>query len=162
MARRHHYFICFLAVMFVAGVHPVHAQNSRNMLSNDGMYELCTHARDMQKDEEADVDPYKVGFCQGYLTGVAEALHLSREICLDRLDTSLVLRTYMAWVDRSPRELRDRSIDGLKASLKEAWPCEDGRQKTHPPAKATFKKMNGSNSGENAAPEKPSPAPEQE
>lgn len=122
----------FVTLFVVSGFIAMHAGTAQatgpDMLSNRGMLSLCETAFSIESTppppEEAG-KLYEAGLCHGYITGIAELLHMTNGVCLEKLDTPEVVRVYTTWVRNHPQHESKRSIDGLTESLKAAYPCEE-------------------------------------
>jgi len=83
--------------------------------------------RSMDSPKVSEGDLRDEGFCLGYFRGFGDynAMNSGSSICLDNATTGTIIRVYVAFMEKNPKNLDEEMIFGAIYALKETYPCKD-------------------------------------
>ena len=101
-----------IALFFIALVFAGPAQGEQPIEDGKLFFHQCT-----------DPNPVNVGFCLGYITGIADVI-ADRDACFQKGTTMAQISTFVRiWLARRPHLHRYSANSLIVASLKDGFPC---------------------------------------
>jgi len=110
-----------LAMTLMAG-----SLNAKQAKSEDTAYSLfhaCQNAISFVDTPNAS-QPGRADYCFGYFEGYSNVVSLNgSQLCLGNARIGTLIRVYIAYMEKNPKELDDPNVFGVTHALRESYSC---------------------------------------